>query len=100
MRAGRTSSERPICGGCLRRPDSPTTHSRRPRARTRRILASTVTGDRAPDRRGRAARSSAAKTGLGDLTMKIRVLVVDDFPLQREGLTASLEADPHIEVVG
>ena len=32
--------------------------------------------------------------------MKIRVLVVDDFPLVREGLTASLEADPGIEVVG
>jgi DNA-binding NarL/FixJ family response regulator len=32
--------------------------------------------------------------------MKIRVLVVDDFPLQREGLTASLEVDQHIEVVG
>ncbi|HEY3186980.1 MAG TPA: response regulator transcription factor [Solirubrobacteraceae bacterium] len=32
--------------------------------------------------------------------MKIRVLVVDDFPLMREALVASLEADPHIEVVG
>jgi DNA-binding NarL/FixJ family response regulator len=32
--------------------------------------------------------------------MKIRVLVVDDFPLVREGLTASLEVDPGIEVVG
>src|SRR3954466_6812114 len=32
--------------------------------------------------------------------MRIRVLVVDDFPLVREGLTASLEVDPGIEVVG
>jgi DNA-binding NarL/FixJ family response regulator len=32
--------------------------------------------------------------------MKIRVLVVDDFPLVREGLTASLEVDPGIEVIG
>ena len=32
--------------------------------------------------------------------MNIRVLVVDDFPLVREGLTASLEADPAIQVVG
>jgi DNA-binding NarL/FixJ family response regulator len=32
--------------------------------------------------------------------MKIRVLVVDDFPLQRDGLTASLEVDPQIQVVG
>jgi DNA-binding NarL/FixJ family response regulator len=32
--------------------------------------------------------------------MQIRVLVVDDFPLVREGLTASLEVDPGIEVVG
>src|SRR5947208_1870938 len=32
--------------------------------------------------------------------MKIRILVVDDFPLVREGLTASLEVDPGIEVVG
>jgi len=32
--------------------------------------------------------------------MNIRVLVVDDFPLVREGLTASLEVDPGIEVVG
>ncbi len=32
--------------------------------------------------------------------MKIRVLVVDDSPLMREALTASLEADRHIEVVG
>src|SRR4051794_9743790 len=80
--------------------DGPTAHSRRPRARTRRILASTVTGDRAPDRRERAARSSAAENRTRRLTMKIRVLVVDDFPLQREGLTASLEVDQHIEVVG
>src|SRR3954447_14355834 len=32
--------------------------------------------------------------------MKIRVLVVDDFPLVREGLTASLEVDPGIDVIG
>src|SRR3954453_1385067 len=32
--------------------------------------------------------------------MKIRVLVVDDFPLVREGLVASIEVDPDIEVVG
>jgi len=32
--------------------------------------------------------------------MKIRVLVVDDFPLARDGLIASLEVDPDIEVVG
>jgi DNA-binding NarL/FixJ family response regulator len=32
--------------------------------------------------------------------MRIRVVVVDDFPLVREGLTASLQADPAIEVVG
>ena len=32
--------------------------------------------------------------------MKIRVLVVDDFPLVREGLIASLEIDPDIEVIG
>ena len=31
--------------------------------------------------------------------MKIRVLVVDDFPLVREGLIASLEVDPDIEVI-
>jgi len=32
--------------------------------------------------------------------VKIRVLVVDDFPLVREGLIASLEIDPDIEVIG
>ena len=32
--------------------------------------------------------------------MRIRVIVVDDFPLVREGLIASLEVDPAIEVVG
>src|SRR5213596_1114032 len=32
--------------------------------------------------------------------MKIHVLVVDDFPLARDGLIASLEVDPDIEVVG
>lgn len=32
--------------------------------------------------------------------MHIRVLVVDDFPLLREGLIAALETDPGIEVVG
>jgi DNA-binding NarL/FixJ family response regulator len=32
--------------------------------------------------------------------MKIRVVVVDDFPLVREGLVASLEVDPGIAVVG
>jgi DNA-binding NarL/FixJ family response regulator len=32
--------------------------------------------------------------------MNIRVLVVDDYPLVREGLAASLEADPGIDVVG
>jgi DNA-binding NarL/FixJ family response regulator len=31
--------------------------------------------------------------------MKIRVVVVDDFPLVREGLVASLEVDPDIDVV-
>src|SRR3712207_1167255 len=30
--------------------------------------------------------------------MRIRVVVVDDFPLVREGLTASLQVDPAIEV--
>jgi DNA-binding NarL/FixJ family response regulator len=32
--------------------------------------------------------------------MHIRVLVVDDFPLTREGIAAALETDPGIEVVG
>jgi DNA-binding NarL/FixJ family response regulator len=32
--------------------------------------------------------------------MRIRVVVIDDFPLVREGLTASLQVDPAIEVVG
>ena len=32
--------------------------------------------------------------------MHIRVLVVDDFPLVREGLAAALRSDPGIEVVG
>lgn len=32
--------------------------------------------------------------------MYIRVLLVDDFPLVREGIAAALEADPAIEVVG
>jgi DNA-binding NarL/FixJ family response regulator len=32
--------------------------------------------------------------------MNIRVLVVDDFPLVRDGLAASLELDPGIEVIG
>lgn len=32
--------------------------------------------------------------------MHIRVLVVDDFPLTREGITAALETDPAIEAVG
>jgi DNA-binding NarL/FixJ family response regulator len=32
--------------------------------------------------------------------MHIRVLLVDDFPLVREGMAVALEADPAIEVVG
>jgi DNA-binding NarL/FixJ family response regulator len=32
--------------------------------------------------------------------MHIRVLVVDDFPLTREGIAAAVETDPAIEVVG
>ena len=32
--------------------------------------------------------------------MHIRVLLVDDFPLVREGIAAALETDPAIEVVG
>jgi DNA-binding NarL/FixJ family response regulator len=32
--------------------------------------------------------------------MHIRVLVVDDFPLTREGISAALETDPAIEVIG
>ena len=32
--------------------------------------------------------------------MRIRVLLVDDFPLVREGIAAALETDPAIEVVG
>jgi DNA-binding NarL/FixJ family response regulator len=32
--------------------------------------------------------------------MQTRVLIVDDFPLARDGLRAWLEADPAIEVVG
>src|SRR3954452_20665127 len=43
--------------------------------------------------------ASAGKRG-GPRPMQIRVLVVDDFPLVREGLTASLEVDPDIDVVG
>src|SRR3954467_3037322 len=50
----------------------------------------------APSRRG----DGGFQPGQGGADMKIRVLVVDDFPLVREGLTASLEVDPDIEVVG
>jgi two-component system NarL family response regulator len=32
--------------------------------------------------------------------MRIRLLIVDDFPLVREGMAAALERDPAIEVVG
>ncbi len=32
--------------------------------------------------------------------MHIRVLVIDDFPLVREGLSAALKSDPGIDVVG
>jgi DNA-binding NarL/FixJ family response regulator len=32
--------------------------------------------------------------------MKIRLLIVDDFPLVREGMAGALERDPAIEVVG
>ena len=32
--------------------------------------------------------------------MRIRVVVIDDFPLVREGLAAALQTDPAIEVVG
>jgi DNA-binding NarL/FixJ family response regulator len=35
-----------------------------------------------------------------DFLMHIRVLLVDDFPLVREGIAAALRADPAIEVVG
>ena len=34
------------------------------------------------------------------MTMDIRVLLVDDFPLVREGVAAALERDPGIRVVG
>ena len=32
--------------------------------------------------------------------MTVRVLVVDDFALMRDGIAAALAADPEIEVVG
>jgi DNA-binding NarL/FixJ family response regulator len=36
----------------------------------------------------------------GDRGMKIRILLVDDFPLMREGIADALERDPALEVVG
>src|SRR3954469_4350832 len=52
-------------------------------------------------RTGSAATTAAsAGTRGGRTPMQIRVLVIDDFSLVREGLTASLEVDPGIEVVG
>src|SRR5256885_4705289 len=32
--------------------------------------------------------------------MKIRILLIDDFPLIREGFAAALEADPGLTIVG
>ena len=32
--------------------------------------------------------------------MNIRVLLIDDFPLIREGFAAALEADPGLKIVG
>src|SRR4029077_7033974 len=45
------------------------------------------------------ARWRAPPRGEAD-AMKIRVLVVDDFPLVREGLARALASHPAIEVVG
>src|SRR4051794_38638600 len=49
----------------------------------------------------RAAGSGASDTyGRGTADMHIRVLVVDDFPVVRRGLAASIASDPGIKVVG
>ncbi len=42
----------------------------------------------------------AATTRATRPNMHIRVLVIDDFPLVREGLSAALKSDPGIDVVG
>src|SRR5205823_2507501 len=49
--------------------------------------------------RRRSAAQLAATPGAG-MTPYIRVLVTDDHPVVREGITAILDADPNIDVVG
>src|SRR5256885_16570349 len=66
-----------------------------------------VTGDGGPRAAGRRrlkgmseGMSPADSARKEPRVMKIRVLIVDDFPLIREGFAHALRGDPAIEIVG
>src|SRR3982750_3179779 len=56
--------------------------------------------DRAPRRDGRESSHIQMFFSPGGRNVKIRILLIDDFPLIREGFAAALETDPALTVVG
>src|SRR5204863_826869 len=86
--------------GRARRRLRPAEHARAPRSARRLVQRALATAGRYHHRRAPAEPSGHAPGGFPGMSQVIRVLLVDDHEIVREGVRAVLEDESDIEVVG